>query len=511
MAFWLIGILLFFRLWLCTYFPILPDETYYWLWSKFLDWSYYSKGPLVAWTIRLGTFLGGDTVFGVRWPAVALHAATSTLVFCFAKKMFSARVAFWSLIVSCAFPLFAVGSVLMTIDPLSVFFWTAAAVTGWKAYEEKTWTAWLLTGALVGLGFLAKFTNALQGICFGLFLILTQQGRQQLKTAKPWAAVILALLFTLPFWIWNANHQWITFNHLQSRGALDKPFRISPGEFLQFLQMQAIVFSPLIWLGMVVATIWALKKLKQLGWEKINQSDPVAIKWVYLLTLFLPLFGFFAVFALNDSGQPNWTVPGYVTALIISTALWLEKAKFNVTAKAFAVVALALGFLMTIALHITQWLPLPPKLDPLTRVRGWDQLAQFVEKSQQEQHADFVIANRYQIASVLTWYRTGDRLAQRAYMAHNPEKIQNQFDFWPGYNQRFGQKAIFVTTVKYHDKEASDDPNKDYKKTIKKQTPKTLRHEFKKITPLGEPFWIEENGKKIERFRLFLCEDFVGG
>src|SRR5215813_5439928 len=36
-----------------------PDEAHYWDWSRNLDWSYYSKGPLVAYLIRLGTELAG--------------------------------------------------------------------------------------------------------------------------------------------------------------------------------------------------------------------------------------------------------------------------------------------------------------------------------------------------------------------------------------------------------------------------------------------------------------------
>ena len=31
------------------YAPPLPDEAYYWLWSKNLDWSYYDHPPLSAW------------------------------------------------------------------------------------------------------------------------------------------------------------------------------------------------------------------------------------------------------------------------------------------------------------------------------------------------------------------------------------------------------------------------------------------------------------------------------
>src|SRR5437879_7811477 len=47
-----------------------PDEAHYWDWSRHLDWSYYSKGPLVAYLIRAGCAALGDTALGVRAPAV---------------------------------------------------------------------------------------------------------------------------------------------------------------------------------------------------------------------------------------------------------------------------------------------------------------------------------------------------------------------------------------------------------------------------------------------------------
>src|SRR6266567_4418985 len=60
-----------------------PDEAHYWQWSRHLAWSYYSKGPLVAWLIRascevfgpLSESLVGSPMLAVRLPAVACHAA----------------------------------------------------------------------------------------------------------------------------------------------------------------------------------------------------------------------------------------------------------------------------------------------------------------------------------------------------------------------------------------------------------------------------------------------------
>src|SRR5438876_2225218 len=54
-----------------------PDEGHYWDWSRNLDWSYYSKGPLIAWIIRAGCELFGTATVGVQgtlMPAVRLPA-----------------------------------------------------------------------------------------------------------------------------------------------------------------------------------------------------------------------------------------------------------------------------------------------------------------------------------------------------------------------------------------------------------------------------------------------------
>src|SRR3954451_22597062 len=66
-----------------------PDEAHYWDWSRHLDWSYYSKGPLVAWLIRascelfgpLSEHLTGTLALAVRLPAVACGALLLTALY----------------------------------------------------------------------------------------------------------------------------------------------------------------------------------------------------------------------------------------------------------------------------------------------------------------------------------------------------------------------------------------------------------------------------------------------
>jgi len=122
LAIFLLLVLTGYRLWFITQMQLVPDEAYYWLWSKHLAASYRDKGPAIGWTIALGTKLFGNTVFGIRFFAVVLSTATSALLFLLARRLYDDRVALWCLLVASVMPLMAVGSILMTIDSLSVFF-----------------------------------------------------------------------------------------------------------------------------------------------------------------------------------------------------------------------------------------------------------------------------------------------------------------------------------------------------------------------------------------------------
>ena len=76
-----IAITTLFRFFYSVWLPLLPDEAYYFQWSRHLDASYFSKGPAVAYTIAAGTDLFGANNFGVRFFAVMLSAGTAWQLF----------------------------------------------------------------------------------------------------------------------------------------------------------------------------------------------------------------------------------------------------------------------------------------------------------------------------------------------------------------------------------------------------------------------------------------------
>src|SRR5437868_6388831 len=206
------------------------DDAHYWMWSEHLAPAYFSKGPGIAFAIRASTALFGATEFGIRFWSPVLGGATSLLLYYFTRRLFNERAGFWTVVALNAVPLFNVGNLLMTIDPLSIFFWVAAMYTFWLALEraERTTWIWTLTGLLIGIGFLCKYTNAFELISIVLVLALVPRHRREFKRPGFYFLLGAFAVCLVPPLVWNYEHTWITVSHLRSRGGLDQTFGIRP-------------------------------------------------------------------------------------------------------------------------------------------------------------------------------------------------------------------------------------------------------------------------------------------
>src|SRR5437879_13790086 len=95
LAVFLLFALTAYRFWFSTRLELVPDEAYYWLWSKHLAASYRDKGPAIAWIIALGTRMFGDSVFGIRFFAVLFSPGSSWLLFGLARRLHDQRSGPW--------------------------------------------------------------------------------------------------------------------------------------------------------------------------------------------------------------------------------------------------------------------------------------------------------------------------------------------------------------------------------------------------------------------------------
>src|SRR5262245_7566589 len=201
-AFLILGAAILRLLYLANDCPLdlAPDEAHYWDWSRHLDWSYYSKGPLVAWIIRfscslfgpLSEHFTGSEMLAVRIPAVVFGSLLLVSVYALTVQVFRREsLALAVVAIGLTMPLLAAGSALMTIDSPYTCCWGWALVVGFRAISGCSSWPWLALGLLVGVGILAKYTMVLFVPSLALFLLATPAYRYLLRRPGFWIMVLV--------------------------------------------------------------------------------------------------------------------------------------------------------------------------------------------------------------------------------------------------------------------------------------------------------------------------------
>lgn len=502
------------------------DEAYQWQWSKHPALAYYSKPPGIAVAQWVGTHLWGDTAFGVRFLAPCVTALMSLLLLRFFAREARPKLGLFVVLAATATPLLSVGAVLMTVDCLSVLFWTLAMLSGWQAVRSTEHRSalrpWLITGLWLALGFLSKNTNAFQLVSFALFFVLWPAARKHLRTAGPWLAIALVALAVLPQLVWNAQHGWATVEHLHNRAGLAQAWKFTPNYLIDFVVAELGLLNPcflalifggvLATLGQLRAGDWQSPAVAPSSTADGDCKSPArhAALPTFLLCMGLPLFLGYFLYTLRARVQPNWIVPAVIPLLCLAAlqadTCWQRGVR---SVRAWFVAGLVLGLPLVVLLHDTNLAakitgkPLPPKLDPLVRVRGWQAMAETVEAERQKLIASegqpvFLIGAHYGITSLLSFYIR----EAKAGVPHAPlvfyqssTKPENQYGFWPGYDTRLGHDAIFVQELK--------------KGATPEAPPARLAAEFTRIEDLGARD-ILYRGQTIHTVRLLLCRKFRG-
>ncbi len=468
------------------------DEAYQWLWSKHLALSYYSKPPMIAYTQWLGTRIWGDTEFGIRFFSPLISALLGAMILRFFAREFTARTGFWLVLIVSATPLLAVGSVLMTVDPLSVLFWTAAMLAGWRAVQKEGRTRdWAWLGVWMGFGFLSKYTALFQWLSFAIFLSVSSAARQHLRRPGPYLAVAINALCALPVVWWNARHGWITVRHLGDRAGLGEVWAPTSRFLVDFTLAEVALLNPVFFGAILWASVSVLRKRRQ------NSL------LMYLLCMGLPLFAGYWLYTLRARVQPNWIAPAVLPLLCLTVAYAESRWRAGVrSTKGWFIAGLAIGLPAVILCHETGLIrkitghALPPALDPLRRVRGWRETATVVGDARrtllEEGKPVFLIGDHYGTSGLLSFYvpeaRAGVPDHPMVYYLSSDRPL-NQFYFWPGYGARKGENALFVRQC-----------------TEPEPPPDSLPREFASVTDMGM-FDVIRRGTVLRRLQIYACRD----
>jgi len=494
------------------------DEAYQWLWSKHLALSYYSKPPLIAYSQFLGTTIWGDTAFGVRFFSPVITAILSVLVLRFFAKEINARAGFILVLILTATPLTAAGAVLMTVDPLSVLFWAAAMLAGWRAVQDRSTTRdWLWVGLWMGLGFLSKYTELLQLLCWAVFFALWPPVRKQLRRPGPYLALAINFLFSFPVLIWNYRRAWVTVSHVAVDAGAGTSWSPTLRFVGEFIGAEFALPNPVFFVG----AAWAAIAM----WRR-SRHDP---RLVFFFSMGTPLFLVFLLHALRARNYLNWIAPAVLPLFMVMVIYWDTRWRIGTRqVKSWLTGGLVLGFIVVGFLHHTEFWSrsfglrqtlasklelkpdstaaelltepfLPVHLDPLHRVRDWDATARAVDQVRQELLNEgklvFIITDHYGLAGQISFYLPEAKAHVRdqplVYFRSSPVPV-NQFFFWPGYRSRKGENAIFVRELS----RANSNPP---------PPPQQLFAEFESVTDLGVRNVLYHDRFLLRPLQFFAC------
>lgn len=431
-----------FTAWFTSTHDLVPDEAYYWDWSRGerLDYGYYSKPPMVAWLIAGSTTLFGANDFAVKLPAVLLGTAGLLGIALAARRAFGDNAGWLALLLFLLTPGSALLSLLMTIDAPLLSFWGFALWATLGALlpreGEDARPRWWLAGLFTGLALLSKQTAAALPALTALAILLRFGPRR-----LPWGGVVRysvpIVLSLLPVLLWNAQHGWVTLVHTSEHfGGEPWNFPDALGDFAGFFGSQAVLFAPVTFLLVLAVIGQGLRR-----WRALEPAERVL--WLFGP---LPLAGVMLL-ALAQRVQPNWAAPFYLAAVALAAG-WLARGRFR---PAWRKAALWTGAMLTLLAYA-----LPPlllatglagvKQDPLARARGWEALAHAVDEVSVNtglSGAPILCITHRQPVSELAFYLPSQPIVYR----WNPSgRIESQHEVWPGPTEHLGENFLLVSS-----------------------------------------------------------------
>ncbi|MGI4751253.1 MAG: glycosyltransferase family 39 protein [Janthinobacterium lividum] len=284
-----------------SYFTQLhPDEAYYWIYSRFLDWGYFDHPPMVALFIRFG-----DTLFhnelSLRLLTVLSSSFSWWMLWQILKKY--QVEAKWFILVITSISIFHIFGFTTTPDA-PLFFFGTLFYFFYQQYLEKDTPkiAFLLSLALAGALY-SKYHAV-------LLVVFTLIANPKLLSRKSfWVVAGLTLILFLPHVFWQINHDFPSIKyHLVEREASHYEFQFT----YLFLIGQLFMAGPLV------------------GWFWFYRIFRFRATDIFTKTLLFNFVGTVVFFMINTfkvAVQPHWTLIGFLPLVMLVLISFQQQAQ----------------------------------------------------------------------------------------------------------------------------------------------------------------------------------------
>jgi membrane-associated phospholipid phosphatase len=475
------------------------DEAHYWVYSKFLNFSYFDHPPLIGYIIKISTLVFGNTKFAVRCPTVLIFFFAIWIFFICVKKLYNERTAFVSILLLNVLPVFSfLGSIITIPDSPLALFWLLSFLIFTIIIETNNKKYWYLLGITTGFAMLSKYNGILIPFSVFLFLIFSSKHRFWFKNKEPYFGLILSAIIFLPVIIWNIENNWASFRFQLNHVIGYSLSKFSLTLFGRSVGAQVGYISPLLFLMFIIAAFLCAK-------EVYKRGDRTAL---IIFCFSLPTLLIFNTIAIFNEILPHWPAMGYLILSIYVTHLtlkfWHVKwFKFY----SYAAWGLTLLMIIMIPLHalygiipmkkfmpegklekIEHGIPESERIDLTNEIYGWEEVGNEIKRivnTYSKEERPFIFTYKSYLASELSACIPEFRVFCIS------DKI-NAYDFWQRDLKKLKNKNGLYICNDYFFSE----PKSRYETGV-----------FSSYTEIEE-FPIYRNGKKIKNFYFIFCKSF---
>ena len=375
------------------------DEAYYWTWSKESVLSFLDHPPMIAWFVRFGTAIFGDTGLGARFAGILAMLVTQLLLADIVRRVtHDARAVVLAVLLPEAAVYYGLLMAKIAPDTALIVFAVAMVWSLVRVAETDDGRWWLLAGVCAGLALLSKLTAAMLVPAVVAFIVVPDWRRRWLLSPYPWLAALIAAALFAPVLIWNGMHDWASFKFQFVRAAVAPP--LSLARFGEFFGLQFSLVGPVL-LPVVLSGV------AMTAWRGYRQRDGVAI---LLATSVMVPFAYFLWRSLTLRIGDTWPMfmwpLGFAATAINVWWLRTRKSRLAKSTAFWAVTAIVSGIaivVLTFFYYVVSDRPWLGRLDPGGSEAGYAPVAERAEAEMKTIGASWIATTDYRTYAMLRW------------------------------------------------------------------------------------------------------------
>ena len=404
-----------------TNFNLFGDEAQYWLWSKDLDFGYYSKPPLLSWFIWFFTSVLGDSFFSLKLIPSIVYLLVAFVVYDLCRNInLNKKDAICASLLFLLMPAVSFSSFILSTDIFLLLFWSLSLGLLFKIKKSPNILNFFFLGIVVGLGFLSKYAMIYFVLCLIVYIFFDAKFRTLIKEnyLKLAVTIICMLIIIFPNIYWNFSNGWVTLEHT-SDNANFKNIEIDLLRGAYFLIIQALMVGPFLFLAAV------------LNYRLIEIDHDKKI----LLFFSLPIFIIVLIEAVIVRANANWAAPA-----LISFFLFLYISIANIKTIYFK---LNIFFNITFCVIFFSLIGISYKSIIFDRISGMTNYSNYVLNQGNKSNINkYVVSDRLLFASLSYELRNYDI---GFYMPHKKnDKITNHFKISSPLKKDIKENFIFI-------------------------------------------------------------------